>query len=205
MPAHSATSGRITHVKGNGSNSACVTTGGELWVWGYNYTGQVCNGTKKNNKNRPVRVQGIGKVEEVAVGYNHVLALTQDGAVYSWGSNEYGQLGIEGSQLSAVPVKVSGLQDVVGIAAGSGHSIALKSDGTVWCWGDGRFGQLGDGTRTSKPTPVKAEGLEDVIFVEAAWYISYSIRKVGSLKKIASISCGTHHALALSENGDLLA
>ena len=180
LPASGAAPNPIVRIRANGSNSAAVRAGGDLRVWGYNYVGQVGDGTKENNRNAPINVQGIGKVVDIAVGYTHTLALAQDGSVYAWGDNEYGQLGVEGCQCSTVPVKVLGLEDVVAISA-AGHSIALKSDGTVWCWGDGRFGQLGNGARVSKPTPVRAEALGDVVFVEAAWYMSYAVKSDGTL------------------------
>ena len=181
LPAFGAAPNPIVAIRANGSNSAVVRAGGDLWVWGYNYVGQVGDGTKESNRHTPFNVQGIGKVVDVAVGYTHTLALTQGGLVYAWGSNEYGQLGVEGCQCSTVPIKLPGLEDVVAISAGSGHSIALKSDGTVWCWGDGRFGQLGDGACVSKPTPVRAEALDDVVFVEAASYSLASLLRASGL------------------------
>jgi alpha-tubulin suppressor-like RCC1 family protein len=42
---------------------------------------------------KPVRVQGLEKVGVIAVGAFHNLALTEDGILWAWGSNEYGQLG----------------------------------------------------------------------------------------------------------------
>ena len=80
LTASCAAPAQIVRVEANGSNSAVVTAGGDLWVWGYNYTGQVGDGTKENNRNVPLGVRGIGKVAEVAVGYNHTLALAQDGS-----------------------------------------------------------------------------------------------------------------------------
>ncbi len=48
LTASCAAPAQIASVEANGSNSAVVTAGGDLWVWGYNYTGQVGGGTKEN-------------------------------------------------------------------------------------------------------------------------------------------------------------
>jgi alpha-tubulin suppressor-like RCC1 family protein len=60
----------------------------------------------------------------VSAGEQHSLALSVDGQVTAWGSNQYGE--------SSVP---SNLNDVVAIAAGGKHSVALQADGTVRSWG----------------------------------------------------------------------
>lgn len=52
----------VMQINCNGSNSALVTQNGDLWVWGYNYSGQLGDGTTEN-RNIPVKVQGIRKVK----------------------------------------------------------------------------------------------------------------------------------------------
>lgn len=68
LPAFGAVPNPIVRIRANGSNSAVVRAGGNLWVWGYNYVGQVGDGTKENNRHTPFNVQGIGKVVAVAGG-----------------------------------------------------------------------------------------------------------------------------------------
>jgi alpha-tubulin suppressor-like RCC1 family protein len=59
----------------------------------------------------------------------HSLALKQDGTVFAWRNNGFGQCDVP-----------DGLKEVVAIAAGNAHSMALKSDGTVVVWGDNSYG-----------------------------------------------------------------
>jgi len=113
----------------------------------------------------------------LAVGAWHSLALKNDGTVWAWGNNDYGQLGngtTSGSSTTTTgdsnttnrsPAQVSGLNDVIAISAGSSHSLALKSDGTVWAWGSNNVGQLGDGTTTDRNRPVQVSGLTNVIAI----------------------------------------
>ncbi|MCR6546230.1 S8 family peptidase [Dehalobacterium formicoaceticum] len=102
--------------------------------------------------------------KQISAGMNHSLLL-QDGIVWSWGGNEYGQLGDGTKQNKTVPVQVSGLNNITAVYACLHHSIALKSDGTVWTWGFNSYGQLGDGTITSRNTPVQVSGLTNVIAI----------------------------------------
>ncbi len=62
----------------------------------HNKYGQIgCKVTK--NQTIPIRIEGfnVKKVESIACGGLHTLALTDAGHVYSWGCDDYGQLGLE--------------------------------------------------------------------------------------------------------------
>ncbi len=148
----------------------------EVWAWGVNQYGQVGDGTTTIRKT-PVQVSGLTDVGAIAGGGDygsisgHTIAVKNDGTVWAWGENRWGQLG-DGTTINRpTPVQVSGLTNVLPvptfIAGGGDHSIALKNDGTVWAWGRGDYGQLGDGTWTSKATPVQVNGLTGVMAVAA--------------------------------------
>lgn len=68
----------------------------------------------------PVRVQGLESVKIITVGAFHNLALQDDGALWAWGNNEYGQLGTGDTQPRSQPIQVQGLSDLtlVGIYIG---------------------------------------------------------------------------------------
>lgn len=57
----------------------------------------------------PVRVQGLEAVRVIAVGAFHNLALQEDGTLWAWGNNEYGQLGTGDTQPRSQPIPVQGL------------------------------------------------------------------------------------------------
>lgn len=58
----------------------------------------------------PVRVQGLEKVKLIAVGAFHNLALQEDGTLWAWGNNEYGQLGTGDTQPTSQPILVQGIE-----------------------------------------------------------------------------------------------
>ncbi|MES2630809.1 MAG: hypothetical protein V4611_02540 [Patescibacteria group bacterium] len=135
-------------------------------------------------------------VTAVGVGDRHTLAVTSDGVVYSWGDNEYGQLGIGyRSMLEAEPkaVAVAGTpmagKTIVAVDAGNYQSVALASDGTIYSWGRNNQSQLGDGTSTDRPVPV-------------------ALSLTGSPmlgKTITAISVGDYYTVARSTEGLLYA
>jgi alpha-tubulin suppressor-like RCC1 family protein len=165
----------------NGSDSIC---NGGVWAWGLNSFGQLGNG---NNTDvfTSVQVKNLSGVTAIATeaGTQHSLALKNDGTVWAWGWNGYGQLGTGNYANSNVPVRVSSITGATAIAGGNGHSLALKSDGTVWAWGRNQFGQLGDGTTTERTLPVQ----------------------VSSLTGVTAISGGLFHSLALKSDGTVWA
>jgi RHS repeat-associated protein len=146
-------------------HSLAVKSDGTVWAWGYNFDGEVGDGTT-TERHTPVQVSGITNATAVAAGFTHSLALTSSGSVESWGKNDDGQLGDGTNSTRLTPVAVNGLSSVVAIAAGNAHSLAVKSNGTVWAWGYNTAGELGDGTTTNRLTPVQVSGLTGVLQVD---------------------------------------
>jgi hypothetical protein len=110
-------------VAGSGQHSLAVRSDGTVWAWGYNYFGQLGNGTNTNS-NVPVQVSGLTGAVAVAGGDFHSLALRSDGTARAWGRNVFGELGNGTTTDSNVPVQVSGLTGAVAIAGGGSHSLA---------------------------------------------------------------------------------
>lgn len=172
-----STTARHTPVQVPGlSNVAGIATGEELsvalkedgtvWAWGNNRNGQLGpNGGPMDfdpNPN-PVQVTGLPTITNIAAGENFILAIANDGTVWSWGSNSNFQLG-QGTSISEnpVPKQIPNFGNVVAISGGRDHSAALKSDGSVWCWGANSQGELGDGSTTIRLAPKQVSGLETV-------------------------------------------
>src|SRR6266536_5318598 len=113
----------------------------------------------------------------VATGLNHSLAIKPDGTLWTWGYNNFGQLGIGITVDQWFPAQVSDLSGVVAAGGGMYHSVAAKADGTVWAWGYNYYGQLGDGTTTQRLVPVQV------------------------LTGAVAIAAGDNHSLALLSTG----
>ena len=122
-----------------------------------------------------------GGVMQVAAGEYHSLTLMSDGTVWTWGYNNYGQLGDGTTTRRSSPVQVAGLTDVTQISAGYYHNMALKADGTAWAWGYNGKGQLGDGTLTGRSSPVQVKGLTNISQIAAGDSHSLAIKTDGSV------------------------
>ena len=84
----------IVAIAGGGLHSLALNNDGTVWAWGYNAFGQLGNGTTNSNPNPvPTQVTGLNNVLEIEAGELHSLALRNDGSVWAWGYNAYGNLG----------------------------------------------------------------------------------------------------------------
>lgn len=155
---------------------------GTVYIWGRNGSGQLgINTTSQSVLTAVIVLKGdysgttylgddpANKIIAVALGLYHSTALAEDGMVYAWGENNYGQLGINSTDDKSTPVKVLKGSDysgttylgdnsgnkMTGIALGMQHSGALAADGTVFTWGYNNWGQLGIGNETDQDEPVK--------------------------------------------------
>src|SRR6266536_1851929 len=122
----------------------------------------------------------IDRPAVVAAGGVHSLALDASGSVWSWGSNDNGQLGLVAGTLepgaaAQRPYKVDKLADVIAIAAGTYHSLALRADGVVWAWGSNERGQLGDATTTGRSLPVRVKGFGPIVAIAAGLDFSLAL------------------------------
>ncbi|KMZ09796.1 uncharacterized protein Dsimw501_GD15825 [Drosophila simulans] len=82
-------------------------------------------------------------VVQVACGLHHTVVLTLAGEVYTFGSNQYGQLGSGDLQPVSGPVRVQVPGAISQVAAGSNHTVLLTSKGMVYTFGNYQKGQLG--------------------------------------------------------------
>jgi alpha-tubulin suppressor-like RCC1 family protein len=97
-------------------------------------------------------------------------------AVWAWGSNRSGQLGVPTSNFH-VPKMLEGMADVTALAGGGLHTLALRADGSVWAWGDGKFGQLGLASTDSSLIPRRVQGLEGITQIAAGDRHSLALRE----------------------------
>ncbi len=172
----------IIAVAAHGSHSLALDEAGTIWSWGDNRGGQLGDGIIMVKTPLPLPEIGVGTEKPVAIsaGRLHVLALLQDGTVWTWGGRSlFQEEEIVGSGIS--PVKVAGLYDVKDISAGSMHNLVVKKDGTLWAWGWNGFGQLGDGTTEERAIPIPVIGFEQVESFSAGASFSIALRGDGSL------------------------
>ena len=146
-----------------------------------------------------------GGVEAIAAGGSHGLALTNEGTVWAWGNNQYGQLGDGTNISSSTPVQVSELDGVKAIAAGTLYSLSLEDDGTVSAWGNNLFGQLGDGTFTDGTVTACEITHGQGGRTSSSCTDSNTPVQISEVSGIAGIAAGSSHGLALKDDGTVWA
>ena len=171
-------------VTAGAAHSLALTTDGSVWNWGYGRDGKLGHGDEQRQL-LPKKVEALAGQSVIAVsaGAMHSLALTAEGAVWSWGEGCYGQLGHGDQQQQLLPKKIEALvgQRVVAVSAGCGHSVALTTGGAAWSWGFGYAGQLGHGDQQHQLLPKKIEAFAG--------------------QRVVAVSAGDEHSLALTADG----
>ncbi|OAD53000.1 RCC1 and BTB domain-containing protein 1 [Eufriesea mexicana] len=132
------------------------------------------------NQNVTMFTHGIGP---------YVLALTEEGKVYSWGCNARNQLGNSSTDPCLRPTCVTkniSCKFIVSIACGSRHSLVLSSDGNVFAWGENTYGQVGNGD-TTNVTVCTPKMVNNVL----------------SSKRVVCISCCHLSSVAVTDKGEV--
>lgn len=199
----------------------CANTNGNVFSWGNNTNGKLGDNTSDPHYT-PIEVlkgeysgttylgdNSNTKMIKIAGGYDHSIALSKDGTVYTWGSDYYGQLGDASSGGSYTPVRVvcgaySGAaylgddpnNTISSVMAGQNSSVALADDGTVYTWGRNNFGQLGNNSNTTSTSPVR---------VVCGEYSGTNYLGDDPNNKIIAIAAGAYHMLALAQDGTVYA
>ncbi|MFC3788619.1 OmpL47-type beta-barrel domain-containing protein [Paenibacillus sp. GCM10012307] len=159
VPVQISNLSNVAEISTSYMHSAVLKRDGTVWTWGFNDNGQLGNGVDFEDSFVPVQVQNLTGVIKISSSYAHNLALTDDGKVWAWGDNYYGQLGDGTKNKRKVPVQVAHMEGISEIFAGEYYSMAVKRNGSVWAWGINSYGQLGDGTTVNKITRNLVNGI----------------------------------------------
>ncbi len=132
---------------GSWGYTAAIKSDNSLWMWGDNQKSQLGNGGEGNIKvfghsSQSVPIKIMDDVSFVSCGGAHTAVIKNDGSLWIWGWNSYGQLGNETKKVSTVPIKIT--DDVIFVNCGKLHTAAIKNDNSLWMWGYNKDGQLGN-------------------------------------------------------------
>jgi len=177
---------------GTSSTFTAITSDGALWVGGRRITG------KRNEIFRyieflvvPFRAWQFTRAPEIIMNnvtfvaisgsgdWGNVMAITSDGRLWGWGSNNHGQLGIYSTKSDySRPIRVK--NDVVSVSVDRiGSTFAITSDGALWSWGNNSRGQLGNGTTENSRSPVRV--MDNVVALSSGGSRAFAITSDGIL------------------------
>ncbi|XP_028281346.1 regulator of chromosome condensation [Parambassis ranga] len=187
---------KIVQVVAGGMHTVCLSDTGNVYTFGCNDEGALGRDTSEEGSEMvPGKVSLDEKVVQVSGGDSHTAALTEEGAVYIWGSfrDNNGVIGLlEPMKASPVPLKIPLTEPVVKIASGNDHIVLVTLEGNLYTLGTAEQGQLGRVpehfsnrggrkglSRLLEPQMVKVKGR--VAFVDAfcGAYFTFAVSKDG--------------------------
>jgi alpha-tubulin suppressor-like RCC1 family protein len=182
----------VVSIMGGETHNMAVKADGTLWSWGYNFVGELGDGTT-NDAAVPIQV-GLGStpplthVTKLGGRTYFSLAVKSDGTIWGWGMNSSGQMGNGTTGPNVLtPVMVSNSQpggavnNPLQVSCGYTYGLALLTNGTVWTWGTGIHGELGAGTTFQSLLPTQAVGLTNITAISSGWKHSLALKSDGSV------------------------
>lgn len=162
----------ITQAACGAKHSLVLATNGFLFAWGDNKYGQLGIGHSSSVHYIPEHVSSLVGVPfaQICAGGHHCFSLSLSGALFGWGRNNFGQLGVNDDKDHIVPILVKSLrtQRVRHVTAGEYHSAVLTEDGGVFTFGWGSYGQLGHNSNNDEYNPRKVFELMGKVVTQIA-------------------------------------
>uniref|UniRef100_A0A1D1Y3B4 X-linked retinitis pigmentosa GTPase regulator n=1 Tax=Anthurium amnicola TaxID=1678845 RepID=A0A1D1Y3B4_9ARAE len=178
-----------------GAHTLFLTEKGHVFATGLNNFGQLGITTDTSHTLVPIKVSMFPKkILQIAAGYHHSAAITEDGELFVWGNNSNGQLGLgrKAESFVSAPTRVDCLVGacVKMVALGSEHSIAVTDEGNALSWGAGGCGRLG-------------HGLQSGILGFSGSSSEYTPRLIKNFEevKVKKIAAGLLHSACIDERG----
>ncbi|CAG8577363.1 23981_t:CDS:2 [Dentiscutata erythropus] len=196
----STTKFKIADIATGTDHALLLTTEGFLYAWGSGDAHQLgrrvlARHVRDGLNPEKIAVKGI---EKIFAGAYHSFAVAENGPVYAWGMNNYGQCGIETrDEFIRQPIKIDFFKDlpkVQQIAAGEHHSLVLLDDGSIYSFGRADYGQLGIGDAIDKDD-------DDKIKRQKIGQKVVTPTKIKNLAPCTFIATGDHHSIAVSSIG----
>ncbi|XP_048826786.1 probable E3 ubiquitin-protein ligase HERC3 isoform X2 [Brienomyrus brachyistius] len=184
---------KVVQVACGDNHSVLLRQDGQIFTWGCNSSGQLGLGNREPSK-MPQSLLGLAGIPlaQIAAGGDHSLALSVSGAVFSWGSNRRGQLGLGDVTDRDRPVPVRSLhgKKTIYISCGGEHTATLTQGGLVFTFGSGEFGQLGHNSDRDELHPRLVAELWGAPVTQIACGRYHTLTYVTSLKTIYAFGHG---------------
>ena len=219
----------IIQISAGGSHSLCLDNKGKVWAFGSNLYGQLGRYSDQNKTYIPTLIPDMINIIQIDAGGFSSLCLDNQGRVWSFGHNAFGQLGLGDNIDRNTPTLVPNLNNIIQVCAGGNHSLCLDKHGKVWTFGSNDGGQLGLDDRLDRNIPNLIEGLNNIVQISnkgahslcldrkgKVWSFGWGDRGqlglgnhldetspalIRTLKNIIQVSVGSNHSLCLDKNG----
>lgn len=216
-----------------GQLSIGLKNDGTMWAWGSLTTSGICTSSSAGSYYSliPIKVGSDMDWNEVAVGYNHVIATKILPGLHAGGTNNLGQLG--NNSTTSLCLTQTQTMTCSKLCANNAWSHIILSDGSLFSWGKNIWGQLGDGTNINRSTAVQSGPILSKWKSISAGSIGFAVAirldgtlwswgynhdgelgdgtiitkefpvQIGTANDWETISCGHKHSLATKTDGTL--
>lgn len=170
-------------------NTFATKTDGTLWAWGDNMRYQLGIGSTDTflKATVPIQVGTLTNWRLVSCGYRNVAAIKTDGTLWTWGMNQYGQIGnstywnVNSSIAYSSPNQVGALTDWRNVGIGYQFMAGIKTNGTIWSWGYNNNGALGNNTTVNYSSPIQIGSSTDWKNISLTNYNIAAIKTNGTI------------------------
>eukprot|EP01016_Furgasonia_blochmanni_P003058 TRINITY_DN1119_c0_g1_i1.p1 TRINITY_DN1119_c0_g1~~TRINITY_DN1119_c0_g1_i1.p1 ORF type:complete len:406 (-),score=89.66 TRINITY_DN1119_c0_g1_i1:164-1381(-) len=171
-----------TQVACGSLHTISLTHDGRVYSWGSNKRG-VLGYESSQDVTLPKKIDYFDNknIVKIAAGFDFNIALSAEGKLYSWGNNDYGQLGNARDIYQANPAELRVPEKFIDVSCGENYAAAITNKGELFTWGYGSDGQLGQGSRADVKSP----------------------KLVEFEKSIRQVSCGGGHTAVITTDGQL--
>lgn len=161
---------------------------GTIWAWGNNQMGQLGDGVYYFSRSTPKQIGTDTDWKSISAKGNNTFAIKNNGTLWGWGSNAYGQIVNAGDQYIYAPIQFESATDWQSVYNGYYTVQAKKNNGRLFGWGDDGTGTTG-ANFTYPPYTYK--------------FIVYSPLPIGTDTDWKSFGAGGSHKLAIKNDGSL--
>ena len=153
---------------------------GTAHAFGSNEEGALGLGHNNDDVLLPTPIPNLPKINMVSCGSFFTVFVDDEGFIWSFGSNDFGQLGTGNTTNFNVPQKIEDIPPVLSVSCGFDYTLMITTDSNLWSWGYNEFGQLCNGNQNMQLKPQKTQ-----------------------FSNISKISCGSNHSLFQNEKGEI--
>ena len=194
----------VGRIAAGDAHTCAIASNDVVWCWGDNTYGQLGSSAHASIPNgyalSPVQAAALpgGRVaRRITSGNRHVCVLADDGTVWCWGENGFGQVGDSSLSNQPDPVQVTLGGAATLVAAGGNTTCAVLTNNSVYCWGRNNRGQLGKGSASTfaQATPTVVTSIPSQLIVSSL--------DVGALHTCATSTAGDTWCWGAFDNGRL--
>ena len=149
----------------SGNHTICLDYDGIVFTFGDNEFGQL--GIGKDSEwlpytHEPQKLH-LPSIRQISCGFDFTICLSEDSDLYSFGNNEFGELGLGNNEPCNFPQKIESLSNIDFIECGDDHAVCKTFSGDVYVWGCNNNEQLGIGTTIDQNIPIICDDWPDDI------------------------------------------